>query len=211
MKTLEIERIRPTQVTHGMREVREKTRSYQSLSGRDLKMAIAEKPVPIVLGPGGEAFATDHHHVAAALWHADIKSVPVVLVKDLSTCSPAEFWLALEDNRWAYPYDECAQRVPFAEMPLHVWELVDDEFRSLAASVREAGGYRKTSVPLAEFRWADLFRKLLPRPANDEEYEALVKRALDLAKSEAALGLPGYEGPDSGPDSGPDGNVPDGS
>ncbi|WP_025600027.1 ParB/Srx family N-terminal domain-containing protein [Burkholderia sp. WSM2230] len=192
MKTLEIERLRPTQATHGMREVREKTRAYQSLSGHDLEMAIAEKPVPIVLGPGGESFATDHHHVAAALWHAGIKSVPVLLVRDLSACSQAEFWLALEDNSWTSPYDQHGQRVPFTDMPLHVWEMIDDDFRSLAAAVRDAGGYRKTNTPLAEFRWADLFRKLLPRPSNDAEYEALVGRAVELAKSKTAIGLPGY-------------------
>ncbi|MBW0446512.1 chromosome partitioning protein ParB [bacterium M00.F.Ca.ET.228.01.1.1] len=194
MKMLEIERLRPTQVTHGMREVREKTHAYQSLSGHDLEMAIAEKPIPVVLGPGGEAFATDHHHVAAALWHVDIKSVPFVLVRDLSTCSHAEFWLALENNCWTFPYDQHGQRVPFTDMPRHVWDMIDDEFRSLAAAVRDAGGYRKTNVPLAEFRWADLFRKMLPPASNDAEYKALVGRAMELAKSEAALGLPGYVG-----------------
>ncbi|CAB3676803.1 ParB/Srx family N-terminal domain-containing protein [Paraburkholderia rhynchosiae] len=196
MKTLDIERLRPTQVTRGLREIQEKTRSYQSLSGHDLEMAIAEKPVPIVLGPGGDSFAIDHHHVAAALWHADIKSAPVVLVRDLSTSSPAEFWLTLEDNRWTYPYDQRGQRVSFADMPPHLWDMIDDEFRSLAASVRDAGGYRKTNVPLAEFRWADLFRHMLPLPANDAEYNALVQRAVELAQSRTALGLPGYIGPD---------------
>ncbi|MEC5406095.1 ParB/Srx family N-terminal domain-containing protein [Paraburkholderia sp. MPAMCS5] len=196
MKTLEIERLRPTQVTHGAREVQQKKKFYQSLSGHDLDMAIAEKPVPIVQGPGGESFATDHHHVAAALWHAGIKSVPVVLVRDLSSCSPAEFWLTLENHRWTYPYDQHGQRVAFSDMPPHVWHMIDDEFRSLAAAVRDAGGYAKTSVPLEEFRWADLFRKMLPRPTTDAEYDALVGKALQLAKSGAALGLPGYAGPD---------------
>ncbi len=38
-------------------------------------------------------FTIDHHHVAAALWHAGIKSVPVVLARDLSSYSHASFWL----------------------------------------------------------------------------------------------------------------------
>jgi len=80
-------------------------------------------------------------------------------------------------------------------MPEHVWELADDEFRSLAASVRDAGGYEKTSVPLEEFRWADLFRCSLPRRNSDDEFESLVKKAIKLAKSDIALGLPGYLGP----------------
>lgn len=53
MRTLRIDRLRPTQFTHGMREIRDKTKAYRSLTGHDLQMAIAEKPVPVVLGPDG--------------------------------------------------------------------------------------------------------------------------------------------------------------
>lgn len=195
MLTLRIDQLRPTQMTHGMREVRHKTEKYKALSGHELEMAIAEKPIPVVYGPSGVPFATDHHHIATALRRADIKSVPVVLVRDLSSLSQSEFWLTMENNRWTYPYDAEGQRRPFSEMPEHIWELADDEFRSLAASVRDAGGFEKTNVPLEEFRWADLFRWSLARPTCDDEFEALVKKALKLAKSKTALGLPGYLGP----------------
>ncbi|WP_368623412.1 ParB-like protein [Paraburkholderia sp. BR13444] len=195
MKTVKIYQLRPTQMTHGMREVRSKAEQYASLARHELEMAIAEKPIPVVLGPGGAAFAIDHHHVATALRRIDIASVPVVLVKDLSSLSQPDFWLTMENNRWTYPYDPQGQRMAFAEMPQHVWELADDEFRSLAASVRDAKGYRKTDVPLEEFRWADFFRSNFPRPDSDEEFAALVKKAIKLARSEKAAGLPGYLGP----------------
>ncbi|MCC8392564.1 ParB/Srx family N-terminal domain-containing protein [Paraburkholderia sp. MMS20-SJTR3] len=194
MKTLDIKQLRPTQCTHGLREVRGKTEQYRALSGHDLDMAIAEKPVPIVYGPGEIAHLIDHHHVANALWQAGIKTVPVVLVQDLSTLTSADFWLTLENNRWTYPYDAHGQRVPYSEMFRHVWDLIDDEFRSLSAAVRDAGGYEKTQVPLAEFRWADLFRRQFDPPASDAEFDALVSRAVALAKSPVALGLPGYLG-----------------
>ncbi len=77
----------------------------------------------------------------------------------------------------------------------HIWDLEDDEFRSLSASVRDAGGYEKTAVPLEEFRWADFFRRSLPLPHSDADFDALIEMALQLAKSTAALGLPGYLGP----------------
>ncbi|MEA3117224.1 MAG: hypothetical protein QOI13_494 [Paraburkholderia sp.] len=195
MQTLRIDQLRPTQLTHGMREVRDKAEAYKALTGHELEMAIAEKPIPIVYGPSGVPFATDHHHIAMALWLADIKTVPVVLVRDLSSLRQSEFWLTMENNRWTHPYDAHGRRRPFSETPEHIWELADDEFRSLAASVRDAGGFEKTSVPLEEFRWADLFRCSLPRPTSDDEFESLVKKALKLAKSETALGLPGYLGP----------------
>lgn len=194
MDTRQIEKLRPTQLTHGAREVREKARQYGSLRGHDLEMAIAEKPIPVVCGPNGTTFAIDHHHVAAALWQIGIRSVPVVLVRDLSSYSWASFWLSMENQRWTFPYDAQGARRPFSELPQHVWELKDDEYRSLAAAVRDAGGYEKTTVPLEEFRWADFFRAALPRPDSDEKFAAMLDKALKLAKSDSALGLPGYLG-----------------
>lgn len=194
MKTVKIDELRPTQLTHGLREVHRKIQFYQSLSGHDLEMAIAEKPVPVVLGPAGAPFAIDHHHVAAALWHTGVKAMPAVLVADLSALSYPDFWLSMENRRWTYPYDAKGQRRSFSDMPAHVWDLEDDEYRSLAASVRDAGGYEKTPVPLEEFRWADLFRASLPYPGTDEEFASVERQALKLAKSRVAAGLPGYVG-----------------
>jgi YD repeat-containing protein len=195
MKKVKIDLLRPTQVTHGLREILDKTKTYESLTGHDLDMAIAEKPVPVVLGPDGAPFAIDHHHVASALWRAGIKSVPFVLVCDLSSLTRADFWLTMENNRWAYPYDAQGRRVAFADLRDHVWELIDDDFRSLSAAVRDAGGYEKTSVPLEEFRWSDFLRRHLPPPESDADYDALVKKGVKLAKTKVALGLPGYLGP----------------
>lgn len=194
MKTLAIKDIRPTQLTHGLREIHRKTRFYKSLSGHDLEMAIADKPVPVVLGPEGGCFAIDHHHVATALRAAGIKTVPSVLVADFSELSRQEFWLVMENRRWTYPYDIKGRRKSFADMPTHVWDLEDDEYRSLAASVRDAGGYEKTTVPLEEFRWADFFRTYLPYPKTEKEFAEIQRRAIRLAQSAVAAGLPGFLG-----------------
>jgi hypothetical protein len=79
-------------------------------------------------------------------------------------------------------------------MPKHVYELEDDPYRSIAGLVREAGGYEKTTVPLEEFRWADLFRAFIAAPATDDEFDAAVRRGIDIARSESAIGLPGFLG-----------------
>jgi hypothetical protein len=105
MKAIEIKRLRPTQATHGRREVQQKTVEYVALEGHDLDMAIASKPIPVVLGPGGNVFAIDHHHVAAALWAAQIEQAPVVLVSDISSLCVNDFWLEMENKRWTYPYN----------------------------------------------------------------------------------------------------------
>ena len=194
MNTLKIDRLRPTQMTHGERQIRRKTAAYRALNAHDLEMAIAEKPIAIVLGPGDEPFVIDHHHVACALSRIGVKRVPFVLLRDLSSLPGAEFWLTLENRSWVYPYDAARRRVPFRDMPHHMADAVDDEFRSLAAFVREAGGYDKTDVPLADFRWADFFHAHFPQPQDDAAFDALLKPALDLARSAAAAGLPGFIG-----------------
>nr|WKF55666.1 hypothetical protein HUO10_000110 [Paraburkholderia busanensis] len=194
MKAVAIKDIRPTQLTHGLREIRRKTQFCKSLSGQDLRMAIAEKPVPLVLGPGEQPFAIDHHHVATALRRAGIDTMPAVLVADLSCLSYQEFWLLMDNNRWTYPYNSAGQRKSFADIPEHVWDLEDDVFRSLAASVQDAGGYEKTTVPLEEFRWAGFFRTCLPNPETEDEFLAVQRKAIELAKSKAAAGLPGFLG-----------------
>lgn len=194
MKPIALERLRPSQMTHGMREVAEKTEQYRSLSEHDRQMAIAEKPVPIVLGPDENPYVTDHHHIVAALHMLGIPAVPVVLVEDLSALTLAQFWLTMEDRRWAYPYDEQGRRRPFSDMPRYVWELPNDEYRSLAAFARDAGAFEKTTTPLAEFRWADLLRSLLPPPSDDDAFADALRKAIKLARSDLAIGLPGFLG-----------------
>jgi len=148
--------------------------AWSDFGGHDLDMAIAEKPVPIVLGPSGKPYVIDHHHVAAALRRVSVPDLLVVLAADLSSLKISEFRLAMENRRWAYPYDVRGQRRPFSEMPRHVWRLEDDVCRSLAAFAREAGAYEKTGVPLEDFRWADFFRSMLPLPKGDEEFEKVL-------------------------------------
>ena len=189
-----IDRLRPTQAVHGTREVERKAAEYRALADHELRMAIAEKPVPVVLGPGERMYATDHHHVAAALWSIGIKAVPLILLRDLSSYSFDEFWLAMEEHRWTHPYDRNGHRISFRDLPSKIWKLEDDEFRSLAAAVRNAGGYEKTNVLLEEFRWADFFRARMPRPDGDKAFDIAFKKAMKLAASKDARGLPGFSG-----------------
>ncbi|MEP9325705.1 ParB-like protein [Paraburkholderia phymatum] len=193
MRTLEIDALRPTQGTHGRREVEKKADAYRAMSEHDLAQSIRDKPVPIVNGPASMCFATDHHHVAAALKLAGIGHVPVIVVADLSSLSESRFWVEMENNHWVHPFDAHGRRMAFRALPQHVWESQEDDFRDLAAAARDAGGYVKTDVPLAEFRWAAFFRRYLPAPTSESEYQALIPKAAALARTELALGLPGFE------------------
>ncbi|WP_250469799.1 ParB-like protein [Caballeronia sp. GAFFF2] len=98
----------------------------------------------------------------------------------------------MENQCWTHPYDTKGRRKSFAEMATRTWKLEDDAFRSLAASVRDAGGYEKTTTPLAEFRWADFFRSVFAYPNSEQEYAGVERQAIKLAKSSTAAGLPGF-------------------
>jgi hypothetical protein len=111
--------------------------------------------------------------------------MPAVLVADLSSLPHADFWLTME-NRWRTdPYHVKGRRWHVAEMSRHVWKWTDDEYRSLAASFRDAGGYEKTAVPLEEFQWAGPPRSCLPSPATDG-FEPLVRQAVKPVKKRLA-------------------------
>ncbi|MBC7397721.1 MAG: hypothetical protein H7333_09790, partial [Bdellovibrionales bacterium] len=69
-------------------------------------------------------------------------------------------------------------------------------YRSLAWIVRKEGGFEKSDVTFAEFRWAGFFRKkrLLHKHGKDGLHDA-VMRAFVLARSRSAKSLPGYIDP----------------
>ncbi len=100
MKTLALASLHPTQMTHGERQIRQKVDAYHALNKHDLEMAIAEKPIAVVLGPQGKAYVIDHHHVTCALLRIDVERAPFVLVADLSSLPASEFWLTLENRSW---------------------------------------------------------------------------------------------------------------
>jgi hypothetical protein len=191
---LEINLLHPTQVTVGMLEVEEKRKHFQSLSGDDLKRAIKALPMPAVLGRNGKHFIIDHHHLGRALWDAQIEYAYVEVLFDLSKLATEAFWNEMALRRWVHPYDEQGILHGIAAIPSHVSGLVDDPFRSLAAFVRDAGGYAKTPEPFADFQWADFFRTRIRLWTTPFQLTAAVHQGAYLAKSPDARVLPGFIG-----------------
>jgi hypothetical protein len=60
--------------------------------------------------------------------------------------------------------------------------------------MRKAGAYEKTTVPLEEFRWAELFRATITAPHSDMEFDAAIRRGSEIAQGDVAVGLPGFIG-----------------
>jgi hypothetical protein len=182
----------PTQLTVGMVEVREKARHLHGLKPKDLQEFLAAHPMPVVIGPAGGRYITDHHHLARAALDEGIASAFFSLEADLSRLAIAEFWQEMDRNRWVHPLDQHGVRHHYTCIPSDLRKLVDDVYRSLAAFVRDAGGYDKTTWPFAEFIWADFFRRMVPVEDVTANFNAAVETAMPLARSDLASRLPGF-------------------
>jgi hypothetical protein len=188
--------LRPTQAAVGMRAVatkRQKVEKRARQRGR-IDDYLGQRPIPSVLGPGGDLFMIDHHHLGLALWQAEVESAFVIVVEDLSVLPVAAFWRRMEADGRVYPFDGDGQRISPARLPRRLGGLRADAYRDLAWSVREAGGFHKTRAPYAEFVWADFLRPRISEQALRRDYDGAVVKAVKLCRSRQAGGLPGFVG-----------------
>ncbi len=190
--------LRPTQMTVGMREVKEKRKRWREHKSKHKQAELLGKHmIPVVLGPDERHYVVDHHHLARALHDEGVKDVLVTIIADLTMVDKAAFWGVLDHHRWAYPYDAKGERHHFKDIPKSVVDLKDDPFRSLAGEIRRAGGYAKDTTPFSEFAWADFLRQKMSRKVVEADFAKAIEKALALAKSPAAIYLPGWCGPAS--------------
>jgi len=187
--------LHPTQMTVGMREVKEKRQRWREHSSKKKQAELLGKhTIPVVLGPQNRHYVIDHHHLALALHDEGIKNILVTIVADLTMVDPDAFWGVLDNHRWVYPYDAKGERRHFRDIPKDVTKLKDDPFRSLAGELRRVGGYAKDTIPFSEFQWADFLRRRMSRKSVEENFAKSIEKALALAKSRDAIYLPGWCG-----------------
>lgn len=135
--------LHPTQITVGMIEVRDKVRVLTDMHSHEQRKFLEEHPMPAVRAGDGKLYITDHHHLARALWEIGVEQAFVRLEEEFTTLTASHFWRTMVAKHWAHPINERGERRPYREIPRHVRQLRDDVYRSLAAFVREAGGFRK--------------------------------------------------------------------
>jgi hypothetical protein len=191
---VELKQLRPTQFAVGMEEVRRRFGHVLRMKPGKQDRYLRERAIPVVVGPGGETYIIDHHHLARLLWDSGLRSTVYANVRaNWSDLSLPEFWKRMEEHGWVYPYDADGKGPrPTAELPRTIGELRDDPYRSLAWMVRKQGGYAKTDAPFAEFRWADFFRTRISAKLLTGDLELVTPTALGLAASPEAANLPGY-------------------
>lgn len=186
----DVHKLHPTQITVGLLEVKDRQKELESLKKSDQRDFLAAHPMPAVLGLEGKLFITDHHHLARAAWDLGIEQAFFLTEADLSSNNADDFWRAMAAKGWVHPYDEHGVLRPYKEIPWHLDGLRDDVYRSLACYVRRAGGFDKTPTAFAEFQWADFFRRRIPI-SGPADYPAAFAKAMQLARSPEAHGLPG--------------------
>ena len=141
--------LHPTQASVGMAEVRIKAEKLkneiQRRSERDfLKYLLKHnKEEPIIIGPGGIFYITDHHHLARALYDVGASKTYCTIVDNLSDAQPDDFWKHLEENNEVYLKDQNGNPIPPHDLPASVKDLSNNPFRSLAGAVRESCGFEK--------------------------------------------------------------------
>jgi hypothetical protein len=195
LKPVSILSLRPTQMTVGMREVKEKRKRWRAHKSKKRAELLGRHMIPVVLGPDKRNYVIDHHHLARALHEEGEKDVLVSVIADLSMVDRKAFWVVLDNHRWVYPYDAKGNRRDYRELPKDITGLKDDPFRSLAGELRRAGGFAKDTTPFSEFLWADFLRRRLSKKSVQNDFDKALEKALAAGKSKDAIYLPGWCGP----------------
>ncbi|MBS0564697.1 MAG: chromosome partitioning protein ParB [Proteobacteria bacterium] len=189
--------LRPTQPCAGLREVAAKRESWKLLKGIEERRFLGDHMVPVVAGPKGRHYILDNHHLVRALHDEGVEHMLLRPVADLSHLGRPEFWRFMDCRNWLRLYDAEGRRCAVEDLPKSVAGLIDDPFRSLAGELRRAGGFAKDMTPYSEFLWADHLRARLKRSLVERDFDAALKRAMDLARAREAAYLPGWSGPET--------------
>jgi len=202
--------LHPTQASVGMAEVRIKAEKLNDkMQGRSEKDFLKyllkhDKEEPVIIGPGGIFYITDHHHLARALYDVGASETYCTIIDNLSGTTVDDFWKRLEANNQVYLEDENGNPLTPNDLPSSVKDLTDDPFRSLAGVVRESCGFVKgdkssSGEDYLEFQWADYLRAhwaqtgIATKDINTN-FDAATNAALHLAAQKDAANLPGYTG-----------------
>ena len=187
--------LRPTQITVGLREVKQKRAAWRKLAKKKDGEFLGQHMIPVLKGPKDHLFVVDHHHLARALIEEGVEAVLVDVQADLSKLGKEEFWVFCDNRGWCHPYDAKGERAGFGHIPKAIADMPDDPFRSLAGALRRAGGCAKETTPFSEFIWADFLRRRVETREVEGDFDKALAEALKLAKGKAASHLPGWCGP----------------
>jgi hypothetical protein len=118
--------LHPTQASVGMEEVRDKAKKLkdemQRRSGPEFFSYLRRhnKVELIVIGPGGNFYITDRHHLARALYDIGETTTYCDIVHNLSVATPDVFWKYMEDSNEVYLKDRNGNVITPSDLPTSV-------------------------------------------------------------------------------------------
>jgi hypothetical protein len=189
----------PTQFSVGMVSVDCKRKQIERAHGEGkLSELLCEEGhlVPVVMGPGGQHYLTDHHHLSTAVWRADLpekeKVVVAYLIHDWSKLKADKFWQKMIENNLCWLYDDKGDGPLNPRLlPADIGGLLNDPYRTLSRWLRDCGCYSKDVLkdrkkPMCdaksflpeghakaffiEFRWANFLRQNVPLELSDADF-----------------------------------------
>lgn len=192
-----LEGVRPTQFCVGYQDVERKRKKISSnTAGPDSGLRFSEKnPGSAILGPEDIIYLVDGHHRARALLDAASELFHIRILDDFSHLTMTDFWDGMARRKFVWLYD-CEGRGPQSplELPASLKELKDDPYRTLAEDAQDRGANKKLDVLYQEFYWANFYRSRIPSETLEQNYESAIESAIQLAKTQEAKDLPGFNG-----------------
>ncbi len=195
---MEVKDLHPTQFSVGSVAVECKKKKIEKKYEKgklEKYLADESRHVPAAVGPDGNFYITDHHHLSTAVyrakegdWSGKNQKLYVNILENFhgTGISMEEFWsiMAMQKNVW--PYDEKGKEVKDYgdKLPkMDMGDLKDNPYRTLSRWTRESCGYIKkgkdqclaleatTGEPTApyfmEFYWAKFLRNQLEKDNSD--------------------------------------------
>lgn len=187
--------LRPTQITVPLARVEQKRAQLRGAIGRQLKDFLTWHVMPAVIGPDLAVYLVGEHVVARALVEEHVDTCLVTIERDLSRVTRSGFWVMMEREGWAHPYDEQGRRRSYSCIPRTLLDLKDDPYRNLVAEVRDYGGIEQGIDVAAEYAWANYLRPHIAPELMSGDYPEARRRALAHVRSQAARRIPGWRAP----------------
>jgi hypothetical protein len=192
--------LKPMQIPAGMLEVQDKAKDLRGMKTKESDAWLKERSVPIIEDYKGRKRPVDHHHEARAAWEADLDDAYTHRFFDdemhdrIKALPRDQFYAVTRAMGLFYDRDQfgVGPHDP-NHLPEDVRGLADDPFRSVAWQVRKRGGYDKSPLPFAEFKWAQYFRENVKTYPTKADFETAVLEAMKIVHAPAAKGLPGWK------------------
>lgn len=193
----------PGQYNFGRPRVDFLLHKFKNESWESIQKYLDERPIPYVVTPDGKRMISDRHHLFVALKKGEriLKerfpdkdiNVSYLFLKTFKDKKPKKFKKWLEDNKLVL-LSSRGENKGWDNLPRSFDRMGDDYFRGIAWVLKKTKVVQNTTVPFAEFRWADTLRTKFPNLEEKWNWEQM-KEVISYIKAnpDEFKGLPGFD------------------